>query len=188
MELFCKLGMLEHVLVLAVYGYEELRAREREHHFKLFLAGMTGYMNVIHCLIDYIRAGFHKLVDHASHQLFVAGDRVCGDDDEILRGYGDLAVFVVRHSRKRGHRLALASGGDDDKLVGRYLSDLLDVNENALWQAYIVQLDSRVQHVYHASAGDCDFASGHLGIVDYLLYAVDIAGEGSDDYALSLGI
>ena len=145
-------------------------------------------MNIVHSFINHACTGLHKLVDDPADKLFVAWDRVCRDYDKILRSYRDLSVLVVGHTRKRGHRLALASGSYYDELLRRYLSDLVYIDEYSLRKPYIVELDSRGEHIYHTSARDRDFASCHLGIVDYLLNAVDIAGESRNDDALALSL
>ena len=107
-----ELGVLAQMLLLAVNRDEILRTRQAVHDLELLLAGVTGNMYVVHALVDHLAAALEQLVDDVADGLFIAGDRVGGDDDEVALADHHLAVIGIRHARQSAHRLALAAGGD----------------------------------------------------------------------------
>ena len=96
-----ELAVLLQVLVFAVYRDKELRLRQRDHHFQLVLAGVAGYVNLVHRLVNYLGALLHQLVHNLCHQLFVAGYRGRRDDYKVHRCYSDLPVVTAGHSGER---------------------------------------------------------------------------------------
>ena len=178
--------MLFKVLVLAVYWNKELRLGERNHHFQLVLARMSGNMYLVHALVNDLRALLHQLVDHLGDKLFVAGNGRRGNYDEIHRGDSHLPVVAAGHSRKRRERLALRTCGADDQLLRGILVHVLDVDEHSLGYLDVIQLHCLGDDILHASAGNRDFSVVNGRLVDYLLNSVNITGECRDDYALSL--
>ena len=180
--------MLLEVLVLAVYGYEELRLCERLHELELLLTGVSRNVYLVHRLVYDLSARLHQLVDHACDELLVARDRSSGDDDEVHRRDVDLLVVVHRHARQRGHGLALTSRRDEDDALALVPVHHLDVDDDAVGHVEVAELYRRIYDVYHSPAEYCDLSAVALGAVDYLLYAVDIRRECRNDDALTLAL
>ncbi len=150
------------------------------------MAGVSRDVHLVHLLVDHLGAQLHQLVDHAVDQLLIAGNRGCGDDDEIVRGDGHLAVVAHRHAGERGHRLALAAGGDNDQLVGAVAVDLVDLDEDAVGHLEVAQLGRLGHHIEHTAPGKRHLALVLHRIVHDLLHAVDVGGETCDDDAAVL--
>ena len=111
------------VLVFAVERDEILRLRQRYHKLFFILAGVTGNVNLAVPLVNHLGAQAHKLVYHAPDALFVAGNRVCGNDYHITACDVYFAVIAHGHARQRRHRLALAAGGDHNGFALRQAVD-----------------------------------------------------------------
>ena len=75
----------EHT-VFAVNGDEELRLNKGVEHHELVPVSVTGNVDVSQGLVDNVRALFVELVDHSVDRLFVARDRVSGNDDRVALG------------------------------------------------------------------------------------------------------
>ena len=169
-----------------MHRQEELRGRQREHQLLLLLAGVAGDVHVVHRLIDHFRAQLQKAVDHLRDHLFVAGDGIGGDDDEITLADAHVAVAGAGHARQRTQRLALAARGDEHDLLGGIFVDLLDVDHRALGRVQIAQLMRHGRVVHHAAPRDGHLAPRRHGKIDDLLDAVHVRGERGDDDALFL--
>ena len=174
-------GVLFQLLVFAVDRQEILGSGQGQHQLLLFLAGVARDVDVVHALIDHLGAQQQQAVDDLGDALFVAGDGVGRDDDEIPRAHPHLAVAAGRHPGQSAQRLALAAGGDQDHLVGGVAVQLVDVDEGALRDVHIAQLLGHGGVVDHAAAAEGHLAALLDGQVDDLLDAVDVGRKGGDD-------
>ena len=64
--------------------------------------------------MEHLGAGPRELVDRVVDTKLVPGNRLRGDDDGVARLDRDGLVVAVRDTRERRHRLALASGAEDE--------------------------------------------------------------------------
>ena len=183
-EEFGEVGVLAQMLLLAVDGNEELRSDKAVNDFQLLLAGVTRDVYVVHRLIDDLAAALEQLVNYVADGLFVAGDRIRGDDDEVALAHHDLAVIGVRHTRQRAHRLALTARRDKYDLLARIFVEHVEVDQNIVGHVKVAELLGYVHVVDHASAREGDLSAVLRGAVDDLLDAVDIRREGRDDNAV----
>ena len=174
------------VTVFAVDRHEILRAEQRMHHLDLFLAGVTGNVHVRNAGMDDGDVLFGQLIDDAADELFVAGNRGCGNHDEILGAELDLIVLGIRHTGQRAHRFSLRAGRNDGQLLGVVFFDFVQIDDRICGNAHITELNCRGNDVQHGAAGDGDLAVVFCAGVDDLLDAVNIGGEGRNDDALIL--
>ena len=175
--------LLEHLL-LAVDGNEVLRLDQRMDELQLLLARVTGDVHLVHALIYDLTPALQELVDDVADGALVAGDGLCGNDDEIARADRDLAVVGISHARERGHRLALRAGGREDDLLRRIVFELVDINDHVVGHVDVAQLLGNLHIVDHGAAGEGELAAILNRAVDDLLDAADIGREGRDDDAL----
>ena len=178
--------MALELLILAVHREEELRLGEREHDLQLLLAGVARDVHLVHPLVDHVGAQPHQVVDDAADRLFVAGNGVGADDDEVVRSDRHLAVVARRHARKRAHRLALAARRDEDDVLGAVAVDVVDVDHDALGGLEVAELGRDEHGVDHAAAGDGDLAAVFRGRLADELHAVDVGREGRNNDPLML--
>ena len=99
--------MLFQLLIFAVHGQEVLGLGQGEHQLLLLLTGVTGNVHIVHALVDDLCAQQQQTVDDLGHALFVAGDGVCRDDDEVAGAYTHLTVAAGGHTAQRAQGLAL---------------------------------------------------------------------------------
>ena len=76
--------MFIQMLLLAMDRNEILRLDDAEHELLLLLTGVAGYMDVIHFFVDDLRPQLHQLIDHLADSFFIAGDRICRNDDAVV--------------------------------------------------------------------------------------------------------
>ena len=150
----------------------------------LFLAGMSGNMQIRMTVINDLRALMEKLVNDAADRRFISGNGRGGNNHAVARC--DLDLFVLRESHpiQCGHALALAAGGDDHDLVFGELIDMLDIGHDILRNIHIAQHSGNPEDVFHAPTRD-----RYLTVVfgrnrDDLLKTMHVRGKGCDDDSL----
>ena len=131
-----------------------------------------------------LRALVEQLVNDAADHRFVAGDGRGGDYYAVSCIDLYLLMLGECHAVERGHRLALAAGGDNDCLFARQRVHLFEIDHHVFGYLHISEHGCDVQDVLHAAPRYGDLAPVFRRNVDYLLETVHIRGEGGDDYAL----
>ena len=172
------------MLLLTVHRNEEARTHHSEHELQLLLTGVSRNVDVIRLFVYYLGAQLHKLVDDLADHLLVSGNRRGRNNYEIARCYVDLTVVSVSHAVKCRHGLTLRARGDYYELVVGIAAQHIDIDQYSLGDAQIAELGRDVDDVDHAPAEDSDLTAVPFGSVDYLLYTVNVRGEGGNDYSL----
>ena len=90
--------MLHEMVILTMYGHEELRAHEIVHELELLAAAMSRDMDPLVTTVNDICTEFHQIVHGLGDQLLISGNRRCRDDDRIPRHNRDLAVVRCSHA------------------------------------------------------------------------------------------
>ena len=90
-------------------------------------------------------------------------------------------MVAVRDARERRHRLALASGAEDEHSLGRELRGLVGVDERVLRERDVAEVARDVEVLAHRAADDDDLAPALDRDVGGLLHAVDVRGERRDE-------
>ena len=144
----------------------------------VFLAGMAGCVNI---LCGDIGALQQEFVDDGSDRLFVARNGTGGEDNRISGADGHFAVHTVRHAAEGRHRLSLAAGRDDNGLLSRIVFELIDVDQGIFRDIEHVEFGSGLNDIDHAAAFDDNLPAVFVGMVDDLLNAVHVGGEGRDN-------
>ena len=67
-------GMPRELAVLPVYRHEEAWPDQGQHEFQLFLAAVSGYVDVLETLVDDLGPPAGDVVHHPADGFFVAGD------------------------------------------------------------------------------------------------------------------
>ena len=149
----------------------------------LFLAGVTGDVDLFQALIHDFRALFVQVVDDAVDHALVARDGARGDDHGIVGADRDFVELPRRHARQRAHRLALRARGDDDDLPVKEILGLFHIDEGALGDGDLPDLGSRLNDVEHTPSRERHLAAVLDGDVHDLLQSVDVGGERRNDDA-----
>lgn len=118
--------------------------------------------------------------------LFISGYRRSRDNNKVLARNLYLSVLARSHSRKRRHRLSLASGRDKHQLVVGIARNRVDIYKHADRNVKISQLDSLRHNVYHASARHGYLSAVSLGVVYYLLNSVYVRRKRRHDNSFVL--
>ena len=176
--------MLFQLLVLAVHRQEVLGIGQGEHEFLPLLAGVAGHMHIVHGFVYDLSAQAQQAVDHLGDHLFVAGNGVGADDDEVPGAYPHIAVAAAGHAGQRAQRLALAAGGDQHDLLRRVPVDHLQINEHPFRRVQVAQFQRHLGVVGHAAAGHRYLAAVLHRQIDHLLDAVEVGSKGGNDNAL----
>ena len=166
--------------VLAVYRNGVFRFYQGVDQFDFLLAGMSGYVNVLEYNVCALCGQF---VDDVRNGFLISRDRVRAEDHGVTRQDRDLFVQVCRHTGQRCHGLALASGGDQDKLLAGVVFHLLDIDQGVFRDIDVAQLLRDGDDVDHAAAFDDNFTAVFVSGVDDLLHTVNVRCEGCDDDA-----
>ena len=180
-------GVLLELLVLAVHRQEIFGLGQSEHQFLLLLAGVAGNVHVVHALVDDLRTQQQQTVHDLGHALFVAGDGVGGDDDEVAGAHTHLTVAAGGHAAQCAQGFALAAGGDQHHLLRRVLVQLVHTDQRPLRDVHIAQLLCHGGIVDHAAAAEGHLAAILHSQINDLLHAVDIGRKGRNDDALVAG-
>ena len=171
------------VTVLAVHRNRELRPQQGVHQLDLLSAGMAGHMGILEQDLGALDG---ELVDHTVHRLLIARDRVRTHDDHVVGADGHLPVISVRHPGKSRHALALASCGDQHRLLRRIVLQLLDIDQGVLRDPDVAQFVGNTDDVHHGTPLDHHLPAVLACRVDDLLDAVHIGREGRHDDPLIL--
>ena len=156
------------------------------HHLDFFLAGVTGNMDIRNAGVNDGNALLGQFVDDTTDEFFVAGNRRCGNDNEILGTEFHLVVLCIRHTGQRTHRFTLRAGCDDGQLLGIVFLDLTEIDDCICGNGHISELNCRGNDIEHGAARDGDLSVIFDAGIDDLLNTVDVGGEGCDDDALIL--
>ena len=139
---------------------------------------MSGYVNVLEY---HVCALCGQFVDDVRNGFFISRDRVGAEDHGVSRQNRDFFVQVCCHTGQCCHRLALASGGDQHKLLSGVVFHLLHVDQGVLRDIDVAQLLRDGDDVDHAAAFDHDLTAVFIRRVDDLLHTVDVRCKGCDD-------
>ena len=93
----------------------------------------------------------------------VAGDRLGGDDHRVALVEGDLRVVVEGHARERRERLALASGREDQELLGAVVVDLGELDHGAVGHVEIAEVAGDVRVLDHRAPRKRELAAVQMG-------------------------
>ena len=174
----CKMGCL------SVNGHKVFRLDESVHKLDLLLAGMAGYVHLCCGIAIYRYSSFTKLVNDVVNKSFVSGDRMGAEDNKVLLSESDPVMLTVSHSVKGGHRLTLASRGNNGQLLGIKPFYLTDINDRAVGEGHISKLLCGGNDIQHASSRNHDLSAVGNALVDDLLNAMNVGREGSDNKTL----
>ena len=146
---------------------------------------MSGYMNSRRRVVNDIRTLFEKIVNCARDQLFVAGNRRCGNHDRVARQDLNFSMVRHRHPGQGRHWFALAAGCQNDDPVGRIIVDLGNVDQYAVRHFQVSQLHGDSHDIQHAPADYRDFPAILESGVNRLLQTVDVGRKtGNNDPVL----
>ena len=139
---------------------------------------MSGYVNILEYDVGTLCRQF---VDDVRNGFFISRDRVGTEDHGVARQDRDLFVQVCRHTGQCCHGLALASGGDQDKLLAGVVFHLLHIDQGIFRDIDVAQLLRDGDDVDHTAAFNDNFTAVFISRVDDLLHTVDVRCEGCDD-------
>ncbi len=128
--------------------------------------------------IDHLRAPTVKVVDQIGNGLFVAGDKLGGQNDRVAMFEHDLLVVVVRDAHQGGQRFPLTAGGDDGHLFAIEVSQIPQLAQGIVGNLKIAELPGHCAVLLHAAAMQDDGAAAGSRGVHGLLDAVNVAAEG----------
>ena len=172
---------------LSVNGHKVEGLGQCHHQLQLLLAGVTRNVDAADGgIVDHTDSALAELVDNTSHKLFVAGNGAGRDDHDIVAVESDLGVISEGHTVESRHRLTLAAGADQHKLLGAVTLDIVDIDKHALGQIDISELHGRGDDRDHTAAGNSHLPVMPRRDVKYLLNAVNVGREGGNNYALFL--
>ena len=174
--------MLYQMFVFAVHRNKELRFCQCMNQLQFFLAGMTRNVNIF---INHFCTGTHQFIDYTGNMLFIARNRVCRDDDEIIRCDNHFFMAVHCHTSQSGHRFALAARGNQNDPFIWEAVHFININQHTLRDFQISHLQSDVDNIHHTSAEYGNLSVAPLCIVYNLLNPVDIRGESCNDNPLA---
>ena len=124
--------VFHQMLLLAVKRDKVFGLNNAHHKLKLFLAGVTGNVNVVHTLVNHVCAALHKLVNNLAYKLFITGNRSCRNDKHIAGYYFNLPVIRKGDTVKRRERLALTARCYNNKLIGRIIPNHFNIDKHVL--------------------------------------------------------
>ena len=146
---------------------------------------MTRHVNAKRLIAEDLHAALHEFIDDIVDLLFIAGDGIRRQHDEIVGTKLDLSMLGIRHTVKSRHRLTLASGGNDRDLRGLEAFDLGNVNERSRGDLHVTEIIRRLHDIEHRSAGQGNLSAVRDRVINDLLHAVHVRREGrNDDTAL----
>lgn len=122
---------------------------------------------------------------HARHRALVSGNDACRKDHRISGFDGRMLVVIDCDLGKRRQRLALATGGQDEKFIAGCLRDVGRANEKIARYPQVAEIYRGVHVLRHAPPQQRDFASVLGGQVDGQLDPVGARGEACDEDAES---
>ena len=172
--------------VLAVYRHKEFGLEERDEQLDLLATRVAGYVQILRGVVHNADTVTYERVDDLTDELLVAGNGRGGEDYNVGGADPHLIMLGEGDTVERGHRLALATRGDDGDLLGAVSLHIRDVDEHSVGQIHVVELGRRTDDVDHTSTKDDDLAVVLSAGIDYLLYSVYVGGEGRDDDSLIL--
>ena len=167
-------------------GHEVFRLCQRLHQLQLLLAGVSGNVNLDHGIVQDLHILGGKLVDDASHVLFVSGNGAGGKHHQVIGIKRNLCVVGKRHAVKRRHGFSLAAGCNQRQFAWLVAFDLVDIDQYPCRNLHISQLHGGTDDVQHTSARNGDLALMPRTGIDDLLNTVNIGRECCDDDAFLL--
>ncbi len=159
---------------------KNLRTHEVEHQLQLFLAGVTGDVDVGLLVMDDFRAAPIEVVDHMRDRALVAGNRARGQDDDVATLDLDLLVLADGDACECRRRLALRTGGHDDELARR---NLRRRGARLARKLQIAEALGGLDVVDERATDEQHLAAMLAREVDDLLHAMDVRGERRDEHA-----
>ncbi len=96
-------------------------------------------MDVLHALIDDVRAAPRDVIHHAADMAFVARNRARAEHHRVVVLQLDVLVIVNRDPRQRRHRLALRSRGDADDVAAGLGADVAVAHLHACRDAQVAE-------------------------------------------------
>ena len=144
---------------------------------------MAGDVNGRNLVVQHLRTGSRELVDRVVDAQLVTGYGLRRDDDRVAALDVDRGMVVVRDSRQRRHRLALAARAEDEHLVRRVVVERVGLHECVVRHVHVAERARDVEVLPHRAAHDAHLAAALERDVDRLLHAVDVRGERRDEHA-----
>ena len=178
-----ELGVGGEHAVLAVDRHDGSRPHEREERAQLLGARVPRDVHRRDLLVEDLGAVLREPVDRVVDAELVPRDRLRRDDHRVTPLDRDVRVVAVGDARQRGHRLALATGAEDEDAVGRQVHRLLRRDDGVVREVDVAEVPRDVHVLPHGASDDRDPApvgDRHLG---GLLDAVDVRGERGDEDA-----
>lgn len=183
-----KFSVLDGVTVGAANGVEELRLGEGNQEFLLQSRGVARDVKVIVDVgVSHVGTYLGEVVDGLVNVVFVAGDRLRGEDDFVPRLDVNEVVLTNGGSGQGGFGLTLAAGDDDADLLGWKFVNLAFVDDGFGVDVEETQFGGGTNILFDGTAEESNFAAMGDGDIDGLLDTVNIATHGSDD-ELALGV
>ena len=145
--------------VFAVDGDEISRARQVEHKFQLFLAGVSGNVRRPLALVVDSGAAAAEMIHQARDGAFVARDDSGADDDGIA--FLDCKILMLAKSQacQRRQGFSLASGTQNNLLVVGKRFGVCDICHNSGRYVQITQIRCDGDVFLHAPADGNDAAA-----------------------------
>ena len=168
---------------LTVHRHDRARPEQREDRAQLLCAPVTRDVHRRVVLVQHLRARPREPVDRVVHAELVPGDGLRRDDHGVARFDRHRRVVVVGDARHRRHRLALASGAEDQLLVPRKLGELVWPENRVVRDVHVAEVARDVGVLAHRAADECDLSPALDAGVDRLLHAVHVRRERGDENA-----
>src|ERR1700716_645339 len=172
--------VLVELAVLAMHGDEVARAHRVDHFPQLVPLSVTGYMNLADLRIKDVSSVAVEVVHGLLHHALVARDRSRRDDDPVAPKHVHHRMTLGCKTSQRGHRLALAAGGQQQQLGRRDLVGVLELHGEAFGHLEEAKLAGGLEVRLQASAHYCDLAFELHRHADEMLDAVDVGREVGD--------
>ena len=174
-------GVPGKLAVLTVYRHEVARPDQGKHQFQLFLAAMSGNMDVFEAFVDQFGASFGDMVHHPADGLLVARNFTRREHDDVLRLQPDVAVVVDGNPGERRLGLPLGARAEAHDVLSREVADVAVLDLHAGRDPEIAQPLRDLGVVDHPAADERHSAVELRREVDDDLHPIDARREGGDD-------
>src|SRR6266545_2919516 len=173
---------------LSVDGHHVARAQDGEDGPELLGVTVTGDVHRRDLLMEDLCSRTREAVDRVVDPQLVTRHGLGRDDDRVAFLYLDEGVIVISHASQSRHRLALASGAEDHRLVGSQLGQQVRLDKDVLRHVQVPQVARDVDVFPEGAADQTNLSLVLERDVDRLLHPVNVRGErGAEDAPLALG-
>ena len=135
-------------------------------------------------VIYHLSALLAQLIDHLGNRFLIARNGRCRNDDLITVTDFHLLMTGECHTVQCAHGFTLGTGTYHNDLALGIPVDVRNVNQDILGCMQITQLHSNIGNVLHAASADGNLSAMVGCCIQYLLYAIDVGSEGSNNNSL----